>query len=43
MAKKPSGGKPFDELMRKLAQVPKRELDRQVKRDQAKKKRKSSK
>ena len=44
MAKKepqPSGGKAFDELARKLVQVPKKELDRQVKRYQAKKKRKS--
>lgn len=33
MTKKPTtGGKPFDDLARKLAQVPKKELDREVKR-----------
>lgn len=32
MARKPTGGKPFDDLMRKLIQVPKKELDRAEKR-----------
>jgi hypothetical protein len=43
MARKPTGGKPFDDLMRKLIQVPKKELDREEKRyakKKAKRKRK---
>ena len=43
MAKKPTGGKEMDELMGKLIQVPKRELDRAEKRYRKKKsKRKKS-
>jgi len=38
VAKEKPGGKAFDELARKLVRVPKKELDRQVKRYQAKKK-----
>ena len=39
--KKPTGGKAMDDLMGKLVQVPKRELDRQVKRYQKKKRKRS--
>lgn len=34
---KPTGGKAFDELARKLVQVPKKELDRRVRQWKAKK------
>ena len=36
--KKPTGGKAFDDLIGKLIQVPRKELERQVKRYRAKKK-----
>lgn len=39
MAKnKPTGGKAFDELARKLVQVPKKELDRQRRKQKRQKK-----
>lgn len=37
-AKKPTGYKAFDGLMRKLAQVPKKEVDRRIERRKNKKK-----
>lgn len=37
-AKKPSGYKAFDELTRKLVQVPKKEIDRRIERRKKKKK-----
>jgi hypothetical protein len=38
--KKPTGGKAFDDLASKLVQVPKAELDAQVRRWKARKKKK---
>lgn len=37
-AKKPAGFKAFDELTRKLVQVPKKEIDRRIERRKKKKK-----
>lgn len=37
-AKKPTGYKAFDELTRKLVQVPKKELDRRIERSKTKRK-----
>lgn len=39
MAQKATGGKAFDELARKLVQVPKKELAREARRYKAKKRR----
>lgn len=40
MARKPIDGKAFDDLARKLVQVPKKELDRQAKREAKRKQKK---
>lgn len=42
-AKKPTGGKAFDALARALVQVPKKELDQQLKRQAAKKQKRKKK
>ena len=39
MAKKPTGGKAFDALLGKIVQVPKTELDREVRKYKARKRR----
>ena len=40
MARKPTGGKPFDDLMRKLIQVPKKALDLAARKEAKRKERK---